>query len=262
MAVAADSRAGRVEALLERADPAALELAGALLELYGEGLGRLVDVLAANDADGAMARAVAADDVVSHLLLLHGLHPVPVEGRVRAALDEVRPYLESHGGSVELVGGHDGGATLRMEGSCKGCPSSTLTLRHAIEESVFKAAPDVERVEAEDAPAGDLLQIEMRLPAPTWTSADGIALGGDGPLIKEVAGAPVLFVRVDGTQYAYRPQCPACGSSLARATLEHGRLACTSCDQRYDVRGAGRCLTTPGLHPTPVPLLADATGAV
>ena len=34
----------------------------------------------------------------SHLLLLHGLHPVPVEERVRGALDEVRPYLESHGG--------------------------------------------------------------------------------------------------------------------------------------------------------------------
>ena len=40
----------------------------------------------------------------SHLLLLHGLHPVPLEARVRAALDEVRPYLESHGGDVELLG--------------------------------------------------------------------------------------------------------------------------------------------------------------
>jgi Fe-S cluster biogenesis protein NfuA/nitrite reductase/ring-hydroxylating ferredoxin subunit len=256
MAVAQDTGVARVEALLEGADAAALELAGALLELHGEGLRRLL-----SHDDGSLVRAAAGDELVAHLLLLHDLHPVPVQERVGAALDEVRPYLESHGGSVELVRVEDGVAVLRMEGSCKGCPSSALTLRHAIEEAVFKAAPDVERVEAEDAPA-PLLQIEVRAPAASWTSADGIALMGDGPVIKEVGGAPLLFVRVDGTPYAYRPACPACGQSLARATVQAGRLACTTCDQRYDVRGAGRCLTTPGLHLTPVPLLVAGDGTV
>ena len=47
--------------------------------------------------------ALGEDELVSHLLLLHGIHPVPVEARVRTALDEVRPYLDSHGGNVELV---------------------------------------------------------------------------------------------------------------------------------------------------------------
>ena len=81
------------------------------------------------------------DELVSHLLLLHGIHPVPVEARVRAALEEVRPYLESHGGDVELVAVEDGVVRLRMEGSCSGCPSSAMTLKLAIEDAIHKARP-------------------------------------------------------------------------------------------------------------------------
>src|SRR5512135_3598684 len=85
-------------------DPVAREIATsaiqALLELYGAGLGRIVEEVAVRD-DGQLAAALAADDLVAHLLLLHGLHPVPLEQRVRGGLAEVRPYLESHGGNVE-----------------------------------------------------------------------------------------------------------------------------------------------------------------
>src|SRR5918993_5778447 len=106
----------RVEGLLEELDglqdaPArgkAIELLQALLDLYGEGFGRIVEVVAEHDSDGAMAESLAGDELVSHLLLLHGLHPVPVERRVRDALEGVRPYLESHGGNVELLGVDDG----------------------------------------------------------------------------------------------------------------------------------------------------------
>jgi Fe-S cluster biogenesis protein NfuA/nitrite reductase/ring-hydroxylating ferredoxin subunit len=197
---------------------------------------------------------------------------------VRAALEEVRPYLESHGGDVELVAIEDGVAHLRMHGSCKGCPSSAMTLKLAIETAVLKAAPDLDRIQAEEEEAGSgllqiekpddgLLQIEMRLPAaapvePAWTAAGGIAVTGDGPLVKDVGGKPVMFVRVDGTQYAYRPECPGCHASLAHATLRAGHLACTRCDQRYDVRGAGRCLTSANLHLDPIPLLVGEDGQV
>ena len=133
-------------------DPAARETATAggpaLLELYGEGLARLVGHVAEHD-DGRLAAALAGDELVSHLLLLHGLHPVPLEARVRGALDEVRPYLASHGGGVELLGIEDGVVRLRMEGSCDGCPSSAATLTLAIEDAIQKAAPDVRAIEAE-----------------------------------------------------------------------------------------------------------------
>jgi Fe-S cluster biogenesis protein NfuA len=80
---------------------------------------------------------------------------------VRQALDDVRPYLGSHGGDVELLGIDDGVARLRLGGTCNGCPSSTVTLRSAIEEAVMRAAPELERIHAEGVaePQSALVQI-------------------------------------------------------------------------------------------------------
>src|SRR5215211_3686050 len=150
-------RVARVERLLEEIealrDPAAkaktAEVVGVLLELYGEGLARMMDTVAEGEESEKAFEAFAEDELVSHLLLLHGLHPLDVETRVVRALEEVRPYLQSHGGNVELLGIEEGVARVRMEGSCDGCPSSAVTLKLAIEEAVLKAAPDLEGIEAE-----------------------------------------------------------------------------------------------------------------
>ena len=276
---AARERVARVDVLLEeleRAGPAiptdlAVELVQALLDLYGEGLSRVVAEVAARDGDGAVAAALAGDELVSHLLLLHGLHPLPLEARVRGALDEVRPYLESHGGDVELLGVADGVVRLALRGSCDGCASSAATLKLAIEDAIHKAAPDVEGIEAEGAapPApAPLLQLEiaesLRTPvAGAWADAgtlDGLDEGG--PIVRAVAGEPVLFVAVNRTRFAYRPACPGCGESLGGAALRDEALACPGCGRRYDVRRAGRCVGDAGLHLEPVPLLVDAAGTV
>jgi Fe-S cluster biogenesis protein NfuA len=131
---------GRIEGLLEQieGDPKAGEAVEALVALYGEALRR---VLAGAD--------LVEDELLSHLLLVHDLHPVDVETRVRRALDDVRPYLGSHGGDVELLGVEDGIARLRLGGTCNGCPSSSVTLRNAIEEAITKAAPELEGIDAE-----------------------------------------------------------------------------------------------------------------
>jgi Fe-S cluster biogenesis protein NfuA len=147
----------QVETFPPRERELATELVQALLDMYGEGLSRIV----------AACEVPVEDELVSHLLLLHGLHPVPVEHRVTGALDEVRPYLVAHGGGVELLGIQDGVVRLRLEGACNGCPSSALTLTTAVEDAIMRAAPDVERIEADGAaaPAG-LLQIEIACPVP------------------------------------------------------------------------------------------------
>jgi Fe-S cluster biogenesis protein NfuA len=166
---------GDVERLLEEVDALADENARetatdvirALLELYGAGLERIVEEIAQRD-DGDLAAALAGDELVSHLLLLHGLHPVPLQERVTGALASVRPYLESHGGDVELLAVEGATVRLRLEGSCSGCPSSTMTLKLAIEDAIHKAAPEIEDVIADGAApsAPTLLQIEMMPSAP------------------------------------------------------------------------------------------------
>lgn len=287
--IAARELVGHVEGLLEEleglpdrvAREKANETVAALLDLYGEALERIVAAVSEVDPEGRVARALGDDELVSHLLLLHDLHPAPLEGRVEAALDEVRPYLASHGGAVELKGIEEGVVRLALEGSCSGCPSSTVTLKLAIEDAIHKAAPDVERIEAEGvaaqaAPAngnGQLIQLEPPGPAasaaaepeagPEWAMAGGMPeLQGDRPLLKDVAGEAVLFLRLAGTVYAYRPDCPGCGESLQRGSLEATALACGECGNRYDVLRAGRCLDEPQLHLEPLPLLVDESGLV
>jgi len=194
---------------------------------------------------------------------------------VRGALEGVLPYLESHGGNVQLIGVEEGVVRLRLEGSCAGCPSSSMTLKLAIEDAIFKAAPDVEEVSAEGAveeatPPSGLLQLEVVKPAAapslapgTWAMAGGMPqLSSGGVLLKEVSGEEVLFLRPSERVYAYRPSCPGCSASLQDASLRANELTCASCGNRYDVLRAGRCLDSPQLHLQPVPLLVDDSGLV
>jgi nitrite reductase/ring-hydroxylating ferredoxin subunit len=83
-----------------------------------------------------------------------------------------------------------------------------------------------------------------------------------GSLLKEVAGEPVLFVKLDQGLYAYRPGCPECGESLAGAPVLGTELACPGCGDRYDVLRAGRGLDAPQHHLEPVPLLVGEDGLV
>lgn len=130
------------------ADPVAQqrvqELVGAVLELYGAGLDRILGVVADAGEAGLQIRDALLDDgIVASLLLIHGLYPVPLEERVVEALDSVRPFLASHGGNVELLSVEDGIARLQLQGSCNGCPSSAATLEHALREAIDAAAPDL-----------------------------------------------------------------------------------------------------------------------
>lgn len=150
----------RLEALIHQAerlpDPAARahahEVVRALLDLHAAGLERLLDHVAeAGAAGAAILDACAADDVTSGLLLLHDLHPLDLEDRVRQALERVGPSLGSHGG-VELLGVDDGVVRLRLDGGC-GCGSSAAAVRKVVEEALLARAPDVVAVEIEGAPA-------------------------------------------------------------------------------------------------------------
>ncbi|MDQ1425250.1 MAG: hypothetical protein QOD72_2748 [Acidimicrobiaceae bacterium] len=153
----------RIEQLLDElraaAPPAVYDKTEELLrlvtELYAAGLGRVVEV--AGETPAILARLVD-DELVASLLLVHGLHPDSLGARVERALDSVRPFLAQHGGDVELldIDADVGAVLLRLLGSCDGCPSSAVTLQHAVERAIIEAAPEIVTIEVEDVPKPDL----------------------------------------------------------------------------------------------------------
>ncbi|HAN46002.1 MAG TPA: hypothetical protein DCQ32_05565 [Cyanobacteria bacterium UBA8156] len=66
---------------------------------------------------------------------------------VETVLDELRPYLISDGGNVELVDIDGPVVKLRLQGACGSCPSSTMTLRMGIERKLRESIPDIGDVE-------------------------------------------------------------------------------------------------------------------
>jgi Fe-S cluster biogenesis protein NfuA len=151
-ATAFQSRLHRLETLLQdvehwtdQAAQAQLrEIIQSVLDLHRAGLERMLELM-----DAAAIDACAADGVIAGMLLLHDLHPLELEARVRQALDEVRPALRSHGGDVELLEVREGVVRLRLQGNCHGCPSSAATMRQSVEEAILGKAPDVVKVEVE-----------------------------------------------------------------------------------------------------------------
>src|SRR5262249_34908740 len=128
----------------------------AVLDFHGTALSRLLSHIAAGGAPGrAILDRLACDVDVSSLLILHGLHPDELEVRVARALEQVRPQLRAHGGDVALLNFDQGIVRIRMEGSCHGCSSSAFTLKNAIEEAIYNAAPDVTAIEVEGVAGPD-----------------------------------------------------------------------------------------------------------
>lgn len=257
-------------------------LVSAVVQMYGAGLERIVDLLAgAGTAGREIASSLSDDELVATLLLIHDLHPVPLEDRVRAALDSVRPYMESHGGNVDLLSLHDGVATIHLRGSCSDCSASAVTLELAIKQALEDAAPDLEGLEVLGVAAqttggpglpmvsGNAAPTGMELPVvmagvggdtvqPAWVDVRSVAGLADGALTAvSVAGADLVVANVDGTLLAYRDRCANCGAALHDGALSAGALACPECSRSFFLPRAGRSLDDEHMQLEPVPLLRD-----
>lgn len=68
--------------------------------------------------------------------------------KVQEVLDKIRPSLQADGGDVELVDVKDGVVQVRLQGACKGCPMSQMTLKLGIEKILKEQIPEVSEVQA------------------------------------------------------------------------------------------------------------------
>ena len=244
--------------------------------MYGDGLRRIMEVIGASRGGGEIILdELAQDGAVASLLLIHDLYPVPLEQRVLEALDTVRPYMESHGGNVELLGVDDGVAKLALQGSCDGCAASRSTLELAIQQALDEHAPDLVDLEVQgvtppspvagNGSGGFELpmvhsggpELPMADAQPTsWMPLEQATGLAPGELrVVEVDAVALLVANVEGSLVAYREACAACGEPLRDGDLDGRMLRCASCGADFDLRRAGRAAGDEPLQLTPVPLL-------
>lgn len=145
-------------AALEPLDDARLkpakELVQVVLMLHSRGLAALMEVLATH-AQTAVGRAIleasARDPDIAALLVLHDLHPHPLEERLRDALDDLRSELSVQGLAVRLVAIDKDVARLRLEARAPGS-FSIDEVRQEIEAAVLERAPEIAAIEFDGLP--------------------------------------------------------------------------------------------------------------
>lgn len=144
--------------------PTVMELLDYLEAWHREGLTRLVTSLPPEALDAARE-----DPVVAHLIdtYLAEDEAGDASDLVEEALEEIRPYVHTHGGEMELVDIEGGVVTLSLMGACDGCPSSMVTLTQGVEQILRDRWPDFRalKVAGEDEPVTQpepqqLLQIQ------------------------------------------------------------------------------------------------------
>ena len=189
------------------------------------------------------------DPIIAAVLDIYDLLPLDPSEAVARALTAVTPYLQSHGGDVDVLSVRDGVVRLRLRGACHGCSGSAVTLKRGVETALREGFPGFVAMEVEDsapaappvrpagvamsAPGSSLVPLtklsELRVPlpeAPIWTE-----LGADGELADESLAAPgdasVLLCRTAGELYAYRNGCGESPMPLHTGRLEGGRIVCS-----------------------------------
>jgi len=231
-----------------------------LLELIDAIHRPAIELIAAGELEQPVARA---------LLTMYGLAAIDEQIEVEEALDEIRPYIESHGGGIEVLDVQDGVVHVRMHGSCNGCAASAMTLRRGVEEKLRERIEGFKEVvahapeEDEEAPVDDglvhlpvlqvepprangaadaeLLQIEG-LRRPVFVEVGNLAeLDPSKPKAVDVNGMSILLVNVDGEPYAFRNVCPVDGRNpLDGGRLSNGVLICPWHNCAYDARSGKR----------------------
>ena len=246
-----DTAVAQLEELVETLEREGDERALVLLQLVDAIHRPALELIARGELDHPLARA---------LLAMYEVVPPDEHTLVEEALDEVRPYIDSHGGALELLDVSDGVVRVRMSGSCHGCAASPITLKRGIEQALRERYPHFREVIAEEAPQPDT--VTRRVRRPVFASAGAVdALAPGGLASAEVEGASILLANVEGEIYAFRDGCAVDGLPLDGGRLTGSVIICPWHNCAYDAR-SGKRIDEPDKPGLPVVPIAIRDGAV
>lgn len=238
-------------------------LKSAIEDLNKEGFRRLIRALKDDSAANARLRESLADPLIYGLLSFHCLIKEPLQARVEKALNEVRPYMATHGGNVELIAVKPPDTVeIRLIGSCHGCPASSQTLTEGVEKALHEHCPEiihinqVSRGVPESQKAGDGRngsgESTVHFISPFALNAkvgwiDTAALSEipeGGVTERTVKQRSVLLSRRGDQVSCFDNRCAHLGMPLEMGRIEHGVLTCSYHGFKYRL-DTGECLTAP-----------------
>ncbi|ADI65381.1 NifU family protein [Trichormus azollae] len=218
----------------------AVGLQRAIESLHKAALTNLVRSLK-QDNISALYNAVD-DEIVYAVLLYHNLVKPPLSERIKTALTEIRPSLQSHDSDVELVAiKPPDRIDVKLIGSCSNCASSTLTLTQLVEQTVKKYCPEISNIVAvNNSPNATLTPININS---YWM---GVANVNDIPdnhvLAVKLENQNIFLYRQGNNIICYRNACSHLGLPLDKGKVENDIITCASHQFRYDLKTA-ECLT-------------------
>lgn len=240
-------------------------LKAAVERLHREAFRRLIRSVKAAPEGLAALKAAVRDPLVLSVLEYHELlrpRAPSLEERVRAALDEVRPSLATHGGDVALGAIKEAVVEVQLLGSCIGCPSSTVTLTEGVEEAVRRHCPEIDRVVAvATAEPSPLVQLRSPFGGKKWERAADIADIPDRDVLGvTILGRALLLARLGDTVRCYRNACAHLGMPLDHGHIHDDVLTCEHHGFQY-LLATGECLTAPEVQLQSFPVRVE-DGAV
>lgn len=265
-----DAAVTRVEGLAGEAREAGRELRAALEAFHRGALVHIVRTLKADDDGKRLLFELVDEPNVHAVLALHGIIRADPMTRAQRELVSVRPYLQSHGGDVELVRIDGGTAFVRLHGSCNGCSMSSVTLREGVEAALLRL-DEVDRIEVlKDEPTAAFIPLTSigKKPSTGWVATmrvDDVPAGAMRRFDSQLAPASgedaalvdsFVVINVDQKISVFRNECAHQGRPLDGGLLEDGTLTCPWHGMTFDA-SSGECLSAPGAQLTPVPTRID-----
>ena len=187
---------------------------------------------------------------------------------MEAALCSVRPFLQSHGGNVELVSLQPPDTVdIRLLGTCDGCPSSNLTLTEGVEKVIKEQCPEIHTinkvrgVSQQATSNGASLHLVSPFVKPkdhSWQSVLPLEdIPDDGILVKELNGHSLLFSRQGYLVSCFENACAHMGMSLEMGQIKDGIITCPYHGFQYSLT-TGECLTAPEVQLLPHEIRVNA----
>ena len=241
----------------------ALALKTAIEEFHKNALTHVIQLLKGDPRGKELLFEMVDQPEIYAMLSMHGLIRPDLSARVRCVIDNVRPYMQSHGGDVELLEVSRNTVRLKLAGSCNGCSLSAVTLRNGVEEALRESVPEITDIEVvPNDPTPTLISVESLVHANSkgWIPGPSAEELKDGkPFRMEGENGGILLLRLGNQIQAFRNACAHMGLPLEGGMVdkEAGTITCPWHGFRFDCR-TGECLTAPHAQLESVPLRIDA----